>query len=140
MRLMPILPPLLVIAGLAACACPPKPTIHVEPGGTSGSAAPVAAPPTCAGQAARVEALYRAELERQDPKHAAALAADNGAMVKAACVRGEATIGPCVAAAATVAAVEACLPPLDDEGSEGQALPPAAPGAATATPAPVSTP
>jgi hypothetical protein len=129
----------LVLMFVAACGCPPKPAmVHVDPGSGSGSAGPIAAPPpTCAGQQPRVAEFYRADAQARDPKHVGELTADNAAMVAAACAKDEARLGPCLAAATTVAAVEACLPPLDDEGSEGTTLPPAT---ATAPPAPVSTP
>lgn len=77
---------------------------------------------TCADLRAKVEQLYRADAEAKDPKRVDEAVADNTAMVMGDCAKQPAKIAPCVGAATTVEAMEKCLGPLDDEGTEGEAL------------------
>ncbi len=114
----------LVMVTIVACACPSKST---KTGGTgsgagSGSAAPAAAG-GCDGAKAKVEALYRTEAQAREPKRVEEAVADNTAMVMAECAKDPGKVTACIAGAATVKDLEAtCLPQLDDEGSEGDAL------------------
>ncbi len=115
-----------------ACACPAKPTIATGGGngGGSGSAiaptgpanaiAPVTAT-TCDGVKPRVEALYRAEAQQQEPTRVEEAVSDNTTMVMNDCAKDPGTFVPCLAAVATVPELEkTCLIPLDDEGTEGE--------------------
>nr|MDQ3365273.1 hypothetical protein [Myxococcota bacterium] len=91
-------------------------------GGGSGSAAGSSAA-TCEGTRARVEGLYRRELADQEPGRMTQLVADNTTMVLDDCAKDPPRVIACIAAAASVADLErTCLLPLDDEGSEGDAL------------------
>lgn len=112
----------------AACACPSKQTSGPT-GGSAGSAVvvPVASgsggASSCDGVRASVEAIYRDEAQRKEPKRVDDAVADNTAMVMTDCAKNPAKVAPCLAAAATVADIEKkCLAPLDPEGSEGEAL------------------
>jgi len=119
----------LLICG--ACACPSKQAGGPAGGGSgsgSGSGSGVTAtvnvdPSSCAGVRAKVEALYRAEAQQKEPKRIDDAVADNTAMVMADCAKAPAKIAPCIAGATSVAELEkACLVPVDEEGSEGDAL------------------
>ncbi len=85
--------------------------------GTGGGAAV-----TCAQIQPHVTDLYRA-----DAKAASAASgenpdeevADNVTMVMNDCAAKPDTVAPCAQAAKTVDALEKCLLPIDDEGSEG---------------------
>lgn len=122
---------LLLVSALSACACPPKPSAGPGAGSTTGSAGSGSGGATltgCASIQGRVEQLYRAEAQAKEPTRVDQAVADNTAMVLRAC--GKAADQPkftaCVASAPTAKELEgACLPPLDDEGTEGDALKPA---------------
>lgn len=112
----------LVIITIVACACPNK---AAKTGGGSGSGSAVLPPATggCDGAKAKVEALYRAEAEAKEPKRVAEAVADNTTMVMAECAKSPAKVSACIDGAATLKDLETtCLPQLDDEGSEGDAL------------------
>lgn len=89
-----------------------------------GSAASSAEEPTgCGALRGRIEALYRADAEGKEPRRVAEAVADNTAMVLAECAQGPARMIPCVRAVASAAELERrCLAPLDDEGTEAEAL------------------
>ena len=118
----------LLICG--ACACPSKQAGGPAGSGGSGSGSSVTATEpvkvdasSCAGVRAKVEALYRAEAQQKEPKRVDDAVADNTAMVMADCAKAPAKIAPCIAGATSVAELEkACLVPVDEEGSEGDAL------------------
>lgn len=71
----------------------------------------------CATLQAHVEELYRAGAERT--KMTPEEIADNTAMVVGGCKETPDRVVGCARAATSVAQLEACLPPLDDDGSEG---------------------
>ena len=105
-------------AALLACACSSKGATTVG-GGGGGSAG--ARP--CEGIRAKVERLYRAEALAKEPKRVEAAVADNTTMVMNDCAKAPAKVAACVNDAASVADIEKkCLVPLDDEGTEGEAL------------------
>jgi hypothetical protein len=89
------------------------------PGSGTGSAPPQVA---CGDVRGKVEQLYRAEAQQKEPKRVDEAVADNTAMVMGDCDKQPAKIAPCVHAATTVEAMEKCLGPLDDDGTEGEAL------------------
>ena len=105
----------MVVLALVACGCPSKtPTTN---GGGSGSAA-VPIDNACAAIRPRVEQLYRAEAQANEPKRVDEAVADNTAMVMADCALDPAKVAACVQAAATVADVEKkCLARLDPAGN-----------------------
>lgn len=88
-------------------------------GGGGGGAAVT----TCDGLRPKLEQLYRAEAEAKEPKRVDEAVADNTAMVLGDCAKAPATVIACVGAATSVVQLEqTCLAPLDDEGSDGEAL------------------
>lgn len=109
-----------------ACACPSKGggTSTAGSGGTStaGGGGTGAVGPGCEGVRAKVEELYRAEAKAKEPGRVDEAVADNTAMVLGDCARAPERISACLRAAGSIKLVEACLPPLDPEGSEGDAL------------------
>lgn len=112
----------IIVAGLfaTACACPAKQT-----GGTTGGSAGSATVPATACESVRpkIERLYRAEAQATEPSRVDEAVADNTTMVMNDCTRAPGKVAPCVERVTTVAELEAsCLSPLDDEGSEGEAL------------------
>jgi hypothetical protein len=118
----------MLMASMLACACPSKPTAPNN--GSQGTGSDVTTPPvqpsnatTCNEVKARVEQLYRAEAQIKEPKRVEDAVADNTAMAMADCAKDPAKTVPCLASAATVADLEKrCLVPLDDEGTEGEAV------------------
>lgn len=119
----------MLMASMLACACsskPAQPTTGSQ--GTVGSG--VTPPPvgassakTCADVKPRVEQLYRAEAQSKEPKRVEDAVADNTAMAMTDCAKNPAVVVPCLAGAGSVADLEKrCLVPLDDEGTEGEAL------------------
>ena len=115
----------VALVTIVACACPSKAT---KTGGGSGSAegsgsAVVTPVGGCEGARGKLEQLYRAEAQAKEPKRVEEAVADNTAMVLAECAKAPDKVTACIAAAATVKDLEAtCMPQLDDEGSEGDAL------------------
>lgn len=78
---------------------------------------------TCEGVRPRVEKLYRADAQLHEPKRVLEAVADNTAMVMADCGKAPAKTAACLARVTSVAELERqCLVPLDDEGTEGEAL------------------
>ena len=112
----------VAVAALLACGCSAKggtPVGGTPVGGSNdGSAARL-----CDGVRAKVERLYRAEAEAKEPKRVDEAVADNTTMVMNDCAKAPAKVAACVNEASSVAALEQkCLAPLDDEGTEGEAL------------------
>ena len=101
----------LVAVPMVACSSKPS-TVTSGPGTAS---------PACEAQRARIEGLYRAEAQSREPKRVDEYVADNTAMVIGECAKAPA-IAACVGGAASVPDVEGCLPALDEEGTEGDAL------------------
>jgi hypothetical protein len=114
----------VILLTIVACACPSKATKTGGTGVGSGSSTVAVVPPGgCDGARPRVEQLYRAEAQAKEPKHVDEAVADNTAMVMAECGKNPEIVSACLAEAATVKDLETrCLPQLDDEGSEGDAL------------------
>ena len=110
-----------------ACACPSKSTSGPTNGSAGSGSAKLTPPPTgpittCDGARDKLEGLYRAEAQAKEPKRVDEAVADNTAMVMKDCNKAPARVVPCLAAAQTVAEIEAkCLTQLDDEGTEGDA-------------------
>jgi hypothetical protein len=90
--------------------------------GTGGSGSAPPAGVACADVRGKVEQLYRAEAQIKEPKRIDDAVADNTAMVMGDCAKQPGKIAPCVFAAVDVPAIEKCLGPLDDEGTDGEAL------------------
>lgn len=113
-----------ILAAVAACS--PHAT---GPGTETGSGKlpppppPVAAAKTCDDVKPRVEQMYRDEAQVKEPKRVDDATADNTAMVMRDCTKDPGKTVPCLAKAGSVAELEKkCLIPLDDEGTEGEAL------------------
>jgi hypothetical protein len=124
---------LSLVVALVACACPSKKTERATGGGGgTGTGSQVTGsgegpPPAggCEAIRAKVEQLYRAEAQAQakEQKRVEEAVADNTAMVMGDCAKAPAKIVACVTGAATVKDIEiTCLVPIDDEGTEGEAL------------------
>ncbi len=115
--------PVILLA--CACACPSKQSAGASTSGSgtqTGSAG--GGPPAggCESIRAKVEGLYRTEAQAKEPARVDEAVADNTAMVLGDCAKNPGPITTCVQAAANLKDVEACLPQLDDEGSEGDHL------------------
>jgi hypothetical protein len=82
----------------------------------TGGAGPTPAP-SCEPARVRAEQLYGAAASAAPTE-----VADNVAMVVADCHADPAGVAGCAAAATSIARLEACLRPLDDDGSEGLGL------------------
>ena len=106
----------LVLALVAACGAPGATT-------TTTTATPPAVAVTCDSVKPRVEAMYRAEGQQREPKRVDEYVSDNTTMIMNDCVTNPPKFAPCLAAATTVAQMEQeCVIPLDDEGTEGEAI------------------
>jgi hypothetical protein len=71
----------------------------------------------------RVEQLYRVEAQSKEPKRVDEAVADNTTMAMNDCAKDPGKLVPCLARVPTAAALEKeCLIPLDDEGTEAEAL------------------
>ena len=104
-------------------ACSSKQGATTNGSGVGGSAEPPA--PGCDGARPKVEQLYRAEAtaNREKPERIAEAVSDNTTMVMAECAKSPDKVVACINRVATAAELEKqCLAPLDDEGSEGEAL------------------
>jgi hypothetical protein len=117
------------VIAIAAAGCPakqgPGPTTGSQ--GSGGGAGPnvvtVKDAKTCEDVKPRVEQLYRAEALQKEPKRVDEATADNTSMVMRDCAKDPARYVPCLASVPTVAELEKnCLVPLDDEGTEGEAM------------------
>jgi hypothetical protein len=85
--------------------------------GGAGPAAPP--PPSCEPARARAEQLYAAAAAAAPTPAAPTEVADNAAMVAADCQADPHRVAGCAAAATSIGQLEACLRPIDDDGSEG---------------------
>lgn len=113
----------LVLAALLA-ACSGKSTAPTTTGsGSNVIVTPPSNATTCADVKPRIEQLYRAEAQSKEPKRVDEAVADNTAMAMNDCAKDPAKLVPCFARVPTVAVLEKeCLIPLDEEGTEGEAL------------------
>ena len=101
---------------MAGCGNTPA----VAPAGGTGPAGLGSAATACDAARPKVEQLYRAGAPARDRARLDELVADNTTMVMNDCAQSPAKTAACIAEAATVAELEACLIPLDDEGTEGE--------------------
>ncbi|CAN5826179.1 hypothetical protein BH11MYX2_BH11MYX2_24420 [soil metagenome] len=105
---------------LVACACPKKTT---EPATTAGSgSATEAAPPNpadaCGAIKGKLEQLYRADAQANEPKRIDEATADNVQMVMTDCAASPAKVTACVQGAPTVKDIETkCLARVDEAGN-----------------------
>lgn len=108
----------VLVLALAACACPNKKTGGTGTGSGSGV---VEVPPggdPCAAMKPKVEQLYRAEAQANEPKRVDEATADNTAMVMGDCAKAPSKVAACLQSASTVADIEAkCLERLDAAGN-----------------------
>jgi hypothetical protein len=110
---------------VGACACPNKQATGPGSGSGngSGSGSNVTQGGACDGIRARVEQLYRAEAQAKEPKRVDEAVSDNTTMVMNDCAKAPDKVAACVKTANSVAEIEQrCLIPLDDEGTEGEAM------------------
>jgi hypothetical protein len=78
---------------------------------------------TCDSLRPKLEQLYRAEAQQKEPKRVEEAVADNTQMVLNDCAKQPGRVIACVDRARTLAEIEAsCVVPLDDEGTETEAL------------------
>lgn len=100
-----------------ACACSSN---HGTPTTNGSNTQPA---PGCDGAKAKVEQLYRTEAKAEKPERQAEAVADNTTMVMNECVKAPDKVVACINRVSTSAELEKqCLAPLDDEGTEGEAL------------------
>lgn len=113
----------VLLVGLVV-ACSGKATPPTTTG--SGSSAEVTPPSnakSCEDVRTRVEQLYRIDAQSTEPKRVDEAVADNTAMAMNDCAKDPGKLVPCLARVPTAAALEKeCLIPLDDEGTEAEAL------------------
>lgn len=111
--------PRTLVLALVVAACSSK---HGATTNGSGTSAPAGT--GCDGARAKVEQLYRDEATaREKPERVEEAVADNTAMVMNDCAQAPERVAACIARATTARELEQqCLVPLDDEGSEGEAL------------------
>lgn len=112
----------ILVSVLALAGCPGN-------GGQGGTGSGSSTGPTgpgatsCDGLRPKVEAMYRADAQAKEPKRVEEAVADNTTMVMNDCAKAPDKVIACVNAVASVAELESrCLAPLDEEGSEGDAL------------------
>lgn len=111
----------LVLLVLLACSSKQGTTTNGSGGGGLGK------PPStaCDGAERKVTELYRAEsvANKDKPERAREAVADNTQMVMNECVKSPDKVASCVDRVSTATELEKqCLAPLDDEGTEGEAL------------------
>jgi hypothetical protein len=112
---------LLVLVAVVACSG--KTTGPTTGSGSSTVVTPPSSAKTCEDVKSRVEQLYRVEAQSKEPKRVDDAVADNTTMAMNDCAKDPAKIVPCLANVPSVAELEKqCLIPLDDEGTEGEAL------------------
>lgn len=111
----------VLFLALVACACPNKATKKTGEAGTGSGTGVVEVPPgsdPCAAIRPKVEQLYRAEAQANEPKRVDEATADNTAMVMGDCAKAPQKVAACVQAAQTVADIEkTCLVRLDPAGN-----------------------
>ncbi|MFN0253225.1 MAG: hypothetical protein ACKV2T_40510 [Kofleriaceae bacterium] len=109
-----------VFLALVACACPNKKTGGTGAGTGSGSGV-AEVPPSgdaCAQVRGKLEQLYRADAQANEPTRVDEATADNTAMVMGDCAKAPQKVAACVLAAKTVADIEkSCLERLDPAGN-----------------------
>jgi hypothetical protein len=112
-----------LVAFVFAAACGGGSTQAVPAStGSGGSGNAGSAAVGCDSVRAKVEGLYRAEAQTREPTRVDEATADNTGMVMTDCAKAPGTVVACIAAVSTVAEIERkCLPPLDAEGTEGEA-------------------
>jgi hypothetical protein len=104
-----------LVIGLALAGC--------GGGASKGGAGPAPTPaPSCEPARARAEQLYAAAAAAGPAPAAPTEVADNVAMVAADCQADPHRVAGCAAAATSIGELEACLRPIDDDGSEGLGL------------------
>jgi hypothetical protein len=100
-----------------ACACSSNHGTTTNGSGTQPTAT------GCDGAKAKVEQLYRVEAKAEKPERQAEAVSDNTAMVMNECAKAPDKVVACINRVSSSAELEKqCLAPLDDEGSEGEAL------------------
>lgn len=112
----------VVFLALVACACPNKKTGGTGTGSGTGSGSGVVEIPPgsdpCAAMRPKVEQLYRADAQANEPKRVDEATADNTAMVMGDCAKAPQKVAACLQAASTVADIEKnCLERLDPAGN-----------------------
>lgn len=113
----------ILLVGLVV-ACSGKATPPTTTGsGSSTEVTPPSNATTCEDVKPRIEQLYRADAQSKEPKRVDEAVADNTTMAMNDCAKDPGKLVPCFARVPTAAALEQeCLIPLDDEGTEGEAL------------------
>lgn len=112
----------LLVLVVAVAACSGKTTGPTTGSGSSTTVVTSTAK-TCDEVKPRVEQLYRVEAQSKEPKRVDEAVADNTTMAMNDCAKNPAKLVPCLARVPSVAELEKqCLIPLDDEGTEGEAL------------------
>lgn len=102
-----------------ACACSSN---HGTPT-TNGSGTSMPPATGCDGAKAKVEQLYRDEAKGEKPERQAEAVSDNTTMVMTECTKSPDKVVACINRVASAAELtQQCLAPLDDEGTEGEAL------------------
>jgi hypothetical protein len=94
-------------------------------GGGGGGTNEVPVTPGCEGARKKIEQLYRAEADanKEKPERVEESVADNTTMVMNDCAKAPDKVTACVKRVSTAAELEKqCLVPLDNEGTEGEAL------------------
>ena len=111
---------LVAMAVTLGCGCPGPGSSTTGGGGGGGSGGTAR---LCDDIRPKVERLYRAEAQANEPKRLEEAVADNTTMVMNDCAKAPAKVAGCVNGVSSVAELEKkCLAPLDDEGTEGEAL------------------
>jgi hypothetical protein len=116
---------LLLVGCVVACSGTATPSTTTTGSGSSSTAevTPPSSATTCDDVKPRVEQLYRVEAQSKEPKRVDEAVADNTTMAMNDCAKDPGKLVPCFATAATASQLEKqCLIPLDDEGTEGEAL------------------
>jgi hypothetical protein len=110
---------LLLVGCVVACSGTATPSTTTTGSGSASSSNAK----TCDEVKPRIEQLYRAEAQSTEPKRVDEAVADNTTMAMNDCAKDPGKLVPCFATAATASQLEKqCLIPLDDEGTEGEAL------------------
>lgn len=112
----------LLLVVLLACSSKQGNTTN---GSGAGGGTAVTPATGCDGAKRKVAELYRVEsnANKDKPERVEEAIADNTQMVMDECVKSPDKVVGCINRVATAAELEKqCLAPLDDEGSEGEAL------------------
>ena len=111
----------LLVLMLVACSSKQGPATN----GGSGSVTPTPTGTGCDAARPKIEKLYRAESDakKETAERAAESIADNTQMVMNECVRAPEKVTGCIDSVNSSTELEKkCLAPLDEEGTEGEAL------------------